>query len=174
MLDINNLEYKIESSENVSKSLTLKHNKMSNNIEEEVLKHQLNRKTNINNDLIEVYNGDLIVDDISSNRLVLSRILKLLNVKTESAQNGLEALDMVSKKNYRIVWMDVKMPLLDGIKASEIMRTKLDYDGKVCAVTAFSDMYTTDQCLKAGINHILNKPISVRIIKEMSEKITKT
>lgn len=145
---------------------------MTSQIDEQVSNYISVRQENIKTNCVEIYDGDLVVDDISSNRIVLSKMLKLLKVNVETAQNGLDALDKITKKNYKRIWMDVKMPLLNGIEVSEILRKQFDYGGAICAVTAYSDSVTHEECNKVGINDILTKPISINAVKQMAKSLS--
>jgi CheY-like chemotaxis protein len=56
----------------------------------------------------------LICDDVATNLLALSLLLKNLNVECDSANNGFEAIEMVKMRNYSLIIMDIEMPGKDG------------------------------------------------------------
>lgn len=119
---------------------------------------------------VEVFDGHLIVDDLPSNRLVLSRMLKILKIASDEAENGLDALKKISQRKYKMIWMDIKMPIMNGIQSTKHMRKDLNYDGPIYAITAYTDTTTRNNCVTAGINKIISKPISVKLIKELSSE----
>jgi CheY-like chemotaxis protein len=119
----------------------------------------------------ENFDGHLIVDDIPSNRMVLSKMLKILKIKCDEAENGLDALKYVSQKNYKIIWMDVKMPVLDGIESTAIIRNYLKFNGPIYAITAYTDNTTRKNCESAGIDKVISKPISLKLIKQVSDSL---
>lgn len=120
---------------------------------------------------VDIFDGHLIVDDLASNRMVLSKMLKLLKITSEEAENGLEALQKISKKKYKLIWMDVKMPIMDGIESTKYMRDEFKYNGLIYAVTSYTDVTTQEKCIIAGMNKIISKPISVKLIKHLSDEI---
>ena len=126
---------------------------------------------NISHDNMESFDGHLIVDDIDGNRKILSKILSILKIKSEQASNGLEAVEMASKKRYKIIWMDIKMPIMNGIESSKNIRQHIQFDGPIYATTAYTDIKTQKDCIDAGINKIIAKPISIRTIKEISDEL---
>jgi CheY-like chemotaxis protein len=119
----------------------------------------------------ENFDGHLIVDDIPANRMVLSKMLKILKIECDEAENGLDALDYVSQKNYKMIWMDIKMPILDGIESTTIIRNYFNFDGPIYAITAYTDNITRKNCESAGINKVIAKPISLRLIKQVSDSL---
>jgi CheY-like chemotaxis protein len=129
------------------------------------------RKIAMSEGKLEDFQGDLIVDDSTINQNIVSRMLRLLSIESEVASNGLDAIQKIANKNYRIVWMDIKMPILDGLVSSLCMREKMEYDGPICAVTAYGDMYTQQSCTEHGINYFMSKPITLGNIKIKRDKI---
>lgn len=123
---------------------------------------------------IETFDGHLIVDDLPSNRLVLSRMLKILKIPVDEAENGLDALKKISKRKYNIIWMDIKMPIMDGIESSKFMRKDFGYKGPIYAVTAYTDSNTKKNCIDVGINKIIAKPISIKLIQQISKEAIKS
>jgi hypothetical protein len=141
-----------------SKLCTKKHNDSSSTEEEE----------DNNKDLSINYiknNKQLICDDIYHNRLALGKYLTRFGYNYDEAENGLHALQLISEGNlYDIIWMDVKMPKLDGIKATKLARQKLFYTGKIIGLTGFVDKETIEKCLSVGMNKVLTKPLDKKII----------
>ena len=122
-------------------------------------------------DNIEDFDGHLIVDDISGNRTILSKMLSILKINSDEAANGLEAIKMVAKKKYKMIWMDIKMPIMNGIQSTKYIREDLHFEGPIYATTAYTDAVTQEDCFSAGIDKIIAKPIGLKLIKDISTEI---
>lgn len=109
----------------------------------------------------------LIAEDNKVNQEVMLKMLRLEGIKgVEVAKDGLEAVEAVSKskkdgaqKEFDVILMDIQMPNLDGIQATEYIRQELDYTGPIIAVSAYTDESNIDRCRLAGMNDFLAKPI---------------
>lgn len=113
----------------------------------------------------------LICDDASSNRMVLRRYLEQYKCIVEESENGLEAIDKVKDNGeYRIIWMDIKMPKMDGLKCTKILRDEVGYKGAIIALTGYVDEITVKQCFEQGMNHVVPKPFDKAIIYSYCEK----
>ncbi len=111
----------------------------------------------------------LVVEDQEHNRLVMDELLSRLGLDVSMAENGQQAIDMVkSDESLNMVFMDVSMPVLDGIEATKKIR-KLPgacKDTIIVAMTANAFAEDRDRCLAAGMNDFLAKPIdSMRLSK---------
>ena len=102
----------------------------------------------------------LIVDDSDVNRLVLKKYLK--NFTCDEATNGQNAITLVKQdfSKYDYIWMDVKMPVMDGIEATQILR-KLGYKNNIVGITGMVDTKTNNKCIDAGMNKVIAKPIEL-------------
>ena len=99
-----------------------------------------------------------IVDDSAAVRMSLRSMLKLdprLTLVAE-AENGSAAIAMVEEHRPEVVLMDITMPVLDGIEATRIIRSKFS-DTKVIILTLDSDRTLSDTALQAGACQFLNK-----------------
>ena len=104
-------------------------------------------------------NRCLICDDSVGNRFVLGKYLQSKNIPFDEASNGLEALEMVEKNGiYDIIFMDVKMPKMDGLQCTVKLRD-YEYVGIIIAVTGYVDTCSNKRALESGVDHILGKPI---------------
>lgn len=113
---------------------------------------------------------DLVVDDSSMNREVLCNYLSLLETPTEEAKNGIEALDLIKNKTYRIIWLDLKMPKMSGVEFAREAR-KSGYRGFIVATTGYVDDDHKRECKEAKINIMLGKPYKFKSIKNIIEKV---
>lgn len=132
-----------------------------------------NRKTNEKNNSVESFNGHLIVDDILTNRIVLGKFLEKMGIKYEYAENGYDALKKLSQKNYELVWMDIKMPIIDGLECVKIMVYEIQYPGKICIVSGYGDDVTRKEFKKLSVDNFLEKPITFNNIKSMVNSVNK-
>jgi CheY-like chemotaxis protein len=110
----------------------------------------------------------LIAEDNPLNQKLLSMILKNLNINVDVAENGVEAVEMANKNSYDLILMDISMPEMDGIEATQIILSSQKTDKpKIVAVTAFDDQGTKQACSDAGMVFYISKPVSSINIKVM-------
>lgn len=107
----------------------------------------------------------LVAEDNKVNQVVMIRMLKLEGIENVAiANDGLEAVELVKKsveedRPFDIIFMDIQMPNLDGHQAAKIVKTELNYEGPIVAVSAFADASNIDDSLAAGMDHFLAKPL---------------
>jgi CheY-like chemotaxis protein/anti-sigma regulatory factor (Ser/Thr protein kinase) len=113
----------------------------------------------------------LVAEDDSINFLLLKKILELKNYKVLRASNGQEAVDMCSSNpNIDLVFMDIKMPILDGFKALKKVK-KNRPNLPVIAQTAYSSAEDKEKINNAGFVDYITKPLNKEKIFELLEKI---
>ncbi len=115
----------------------------------------------------------LFVEDIDTIREITGRFLDRLNIEHIEAVNGSKALEMVEERDFDLILMDVQMPVMDGLEATEILRER----GVVIPIIAMTGHTMDDQramCLKAGMNDFLYKPFSMRELHVMLAKWLRT
>ena len=111
----------------------------------------------------------LIVEDNETNQKLAQVLLERLGFTHSSAQNGQEALDRLEKETFDCVFMDVQMPVLDGLEATRLFRER-ESEGEhtpVIAMTAYAMPGDREKCLEAGMDDYMTKPINRRVILEM-------
>ncbi len=103
----------------------------------------------------------LLVDDVSTNRLVASEILIDEGAIVAEAENGREAVDKVMNGGpWDVVLMDVQMPEMNGLDATRMIRADARFTKlKILAMTAFALDEEKERCLAAGMDGFLTKPI---------------
>jgi len=104
-------------------------------------------------------NTVLVAEDVDTNFLLISTMLKKLKIDVLHAPNGLIALDMATEHNPDLIIMDIQMPEMDGNEAFERIRHQ-QLKMPIIAITAFALMGEEDQYLKLGFDAYLSKPIS--------------
>ena len=100
----------------------------------------------------------LLVDDNQMNRLVAATILANYGAIITTAQNGKEAVEILEKIPFNIVLMDIQMPVMDGVEATAIIRSKISKELPIIALTANAIKGDNDKYLAAGMNGYLSKP----------------
>jgi two-component system sensor histidine kinase/response regulator len=102
----------------------------------------------------------LLVEDNILNQEVATEILSDAGAIVNIAINGLQAVEAVEGFNYDIVLMDLQMPLMGGYEATRIIRSNGKYrDLPIIAMTAHAMAGAKEECLAAGLNDYVSKPI---------------
>ncbi|QDP02008.1 two-component sensor histidine kinase BarA [Thalassotalea sp. PS06] len=108
----------------------------------------------------------LAVDDNEANLKLISTLLSELAESVVTASNGKEAVDLASKERFAFIFMDIQMPIMDGITAMEKIRlTTLNSDTPVVAVTAHALQGEKDKMLETGFFGYMTKPIDETLLK---------
>jgi signal transduction histidine kinase/CheY-like chemotaxis protein len=106
----------------------------------------------------------LLVEDNPTNQLVASHLLENLGVKVHLASNGEEALTRQAELGCRLIFMDVQMPVLDGLETTRRLREQEAAQGSdpcvVIAMTAHAMEGDRERCLAAGMDDYISKPIT--------------
>jgi CheY-like chemotaxis protein len=104
----------------------------------------------------------LIVEDYPDVRKIMEIIVKRQGFEVIAAEDGYEAVEKVKQFHPDLILMDLAMPIMDGIRATQIIRESKDF-GKIpiIALTAYgSDYYR--KAIKAGCNEVINKPLEFK------------
>ncbi len=110
----------------------------------------------------------LLVEDNSINQKVALTMLERLGYRADLACNGEEAVDFVNRIGYDIVFMDVQMPILDGLEATRQIR-KIVLSGPqpwIIAMTAEALSGDENRCLAAGMDAYVTKPVQVATLAD--------
>jgi PAS domain S-box-containing protein len=104
----------------------------------------------------------LLVEDNDINRLYAKSILKNWRCQTDTAENGLVAIEKIKNNSFDVVLMDVQMPVMDGYEATKAIRSMDAPLGKipVVALTANATKSDVEKCLASGMNDYLPKPFT--------------
>ncbi|MFK8162939.1 MAG: PAS domain S-box protein [Lewinella sp.] len=100
----------------------------------------------------------LLVEDNVMNRFIANKSLSHFGCTADEAENGLIALELLKKKRYDIILMDIQMPKLDGVETTKIIRNELKLDLPIIAVTANAFKKDIDLYLSIGMNDYVTKP----------------
>lgn len=103
---------------------------------------------------------------------ILKRYLKHKGFDADHALNGGAALELIKKRNYDIVFLDINMPELTGIEILKYMKEN-HHKAKVIILTGYPGV-TSDFCTSLGADNYLEKPIDLKVIGEIVDKYTLT
>ena len=108
----------------------------------------------------------LVAEDHPVNQKVALRLLAKLGIRAEIAANGREAVELVRLNAYDLVFMDCQMPEMNGYEATSEIR-KLELPGRrlpIVAMTAEALNGSREQCLAAGMDDFITKPVSMGVL----------
>lgn len=112
----------------------------------------------------------LLAEDNLSNQKVILMMLKRLGYPAKAVSNGREALQALESEHFDVVLMDVRMPEMDGLEATRMIRQRWDGKLKIIAVTAYALKGDREQCLAAGMDDYISKPVKMEELAEMLGK----
>ncbi len=111
----------------------------------------------------------LVAEDNLINQKVAESIFRSLGYKIDIATDGKEVIDMIKKKSYHIVFMDLQMPVKDGVDATVEIRG-IGFQMPIIAMTASASKSIKDSALTSGMNDYITKPIKMEAIRIILEK----
>ncbi len=114
----------------------------------------------------------LLVDDNATNRKIAVAMMAKLGIEPDIAENGVEAVEAVKSNAYDVVFMDVQMPVMNGLEATGIIR-ELATDAcnvPIVALTANAMPEDREVCLSAGMDDYLPKPVRGRRLREVLQR----
>lgn len=115
----------------------------------------------------------LIVEDDPLTRKMMENMINLLKYDFESVSNGVEAINAVKERDFDIILMDINMPLMDGIKATEEIR-KLEKECFIIMLTSYGDEEMMKDAALKGADDYIIKPVELNILKTKIELARKT
>ncbi len=116
----------------------------------------------------------LLAEDDEINTIIACEILKQMGCHVDCAQDGYEVLRKLKEAQYDLVLMDVQMPHMDGIEASQCIRQNTSFDSlPIVALTAHILTEEIDKCYAAGMQWHLQKPISGKSLYQAVAKYGK-
>ncbi|MEB3343452.1 7TM diverse intracellular signaling domain-containing protein [Okeania sp.] len=113
----------------------------------------------------------LIVDDRPTNRLLLIKLLQPLGFELKEAKNGKEGIEIWEKWQPHLIWMDMRMPIMDGYEATEYIKGTIK--GNATAIIALTASVLEEQkaiILSAGCDDFVRKPFREATIFEIMKK----
>ena len=108
----------------------------------------------------------LVADDNENNRDMLVRLLQRQGMKTSTASNGREALEMLRASNYDLILLDIMMPEVDGFEVLQTMKADAALrEVPVIVLSAIHEMDAIIRCIKMGADDYLPKPIDLTLLR---------
>ena len=117
----------------------------------------------------------LLADDNAVNRLLARRLLNKAGHEVILAENGREALEAWEAERPDVILMDVQMPVMDGLEATQLIRS-LEQDKQfnptpIIALTANALERDRQQCLAAGMDDFLSKPFQIQALLDVVQRV---
>ncbi len=113
----------------------------------------------------------LVVEDNPVNQKLITLLLEELGLETDLAGNGLDAYYMSGERKYDIIFMDVNMPVTDGVEATQMIVAREKETGfshvPIVALTAMAMKGDRERFLSAGMDGYLSKPIDTRKLRDI-------
>lgn len=105
----------------------------------------------------------LLAEDVEVNQMVASRMLRNLGHTVYTVSNGREAIDALNKDQYDLIFMDIRMPEMDGVEATQIIRNREELHQTchmpIIAMTAHALRGDKDKYMGSGMDAYISKPI---------------
>ncbi|HHW62125.1 MAG TPA: response regulator [Syntrophomonadaceae bacterium] len=115
--------------------------------------------------------GDiLIVDDQKGVRRLLEELFKKEGWTVRVTTDGREALEQVEKKRPDVILMDVKMPNMNGLEASQLILEKYG-DIPIIMMTAYGEIDVVKKALDAGVKKCITKPFDIIVLRDMVNEL---
>ncbi|MBY0118675.1 PAS domain S-box protein [Paenibacillus xylanexedens] len=114
----------------------------------------------------------LVAEDHPVNRKILREYLEKLGYQADVCTNGVEAIDAISQNAYDIVLMDIHMPVMDGLKATDLLHRLIPQDRipPIIAVTGNAKREDKEACLEIGMRDFISKPVMLSELKRVLQQ----
>ncbi|WP_458125093.1 PAS domain S-box protein [Paenibacillus sp. Z3-2] len=114
----------------------------------------------------------LVAEDHPVNRKILREYLEKLGYHADVCTNGVEAIDAISQNAYDIVLMDIHMPVMDGLKATDLLHRLIPQDRipPIIAVTGTAKREDKEACLEIGMRDFISKPVMLSELKRVLQQ----
>jgi two-component system cell cycle response regulator DivK len=110
----------------------------------------------------------MVVEDYDDTRLLLKRALEKRGYRVLEAINGKEAVSIAQRERPDLILMDLDLPILDGIAATQQLRQQPQFEKiPIFAVTAYPLSYTRVKAFSKGCNEYMGKPIDIGELEEL-------
>jgi two-component system, sensor histidine kinase and response regulator len=108
----------------------------------------------------------LLAEDNPVNQMVAVKMLERLGCRVDVAADGAEAVQMSERFPYDMIFMDVQMPVFDGLEATRLIRARADGSNvRIVAMTANAMEGDRERCLAAGMDDYISKPITTQALE---------
>lgn len=111
----------------------------------------------------------LVVDDEQPIRDLLSQAFASMDYEVDTAADGQEALDMVAQHGVQLVFMDLKLPGLDGLELCRRIR-RFNPLAIIFAMTGYPSLFELSDCREAGFDDYFRKPVKLQVLSRAAEQ----
>ena len=111
----------------------------------------------------------LVVDDVFTNRFLLSELIRMTGNEAVLAENGERAIEILKNQPIHLVFMDIEMPVMNGVETTQYIRKELDPPLNVIpiiALTAHNPELFFEDFSDVGFDELITKPYSIEKIKD--------
>ena len=119
----------------------------------------------------------LVVDDIFTNRLLLSELIKSTGNEVVLVENGEKAIQALEQSEFHLVFMDIEMPVMNGIETTNYIRNECPFPLNsipIIALTAHNPDIFFEDYSDVGFDELITKPYSIEKIKEKINSLLKS
>jgi CheY-like chemotaxis protein len=116
----------------------------------------------------------LIAETNEYNRMVIKKLLETLNEDVDDVKSGNKVIELVKEDvhKYYIIWLDINMPIMDGLECAKILKDELNYKGHIIGITGNLNPDIIEECYKMGISDVVSKPVTQESLKKYINKYT--
>lgn len=115
----------------------------------------------------------LVVDDISTNNILMKNLLRVRNYEVLLAQSGIEALRIAEERKPDVILLDIMMPVMDGYEVLARLRSnEATKDIKVVMVSALGGKIDIKNAMDLGADGYITKPVVVQKLYDLLDKLT--
>jgi CheY-like chemotaxis protein len=111
----------------------------------------------------------MVVDDIFTNRLLLSELIKSTGNEVVQVENGQQAIEKLKQEEIQLIFMDIEMPVMNGIETTRYIRNEMPHPFNtipIIALTAHNPDLFFEDYTDVGFDELITKPYSVDKIRE--------
>ena len=114
----------------------------------------------------------LLAEDSPTNRKVIKASLSKMGLQVDTAENGMEAVNLAMEKEYDLILMDLAMPEMDGLEATRKIRSGggKNSNSRIIAITANAFEEDRERCFAAGMNEFVSKPINIHSFRSKIQR----
>jgi signal transduction histidine kinase/CheY-like chemotaxis protein/ligand-binding sensor domain-containing protein len=112
----------------------------------------------------------LVAEDNLINQKMIMRVLEKLGYNASLASTGREVITMLDERFFDLILMDVQMPEMDGLECTRYIRDNYDKQPVIIAMTANAMVEDREECIKAGMNNYIPKPVKIEILVNMLQE----
>jgi len=116
----------------------------------------------------------LVVDDIYTNRFLLTELIKSTGNELVLAENGEEAIEILKTEEIQLIFMDIEMPVMNGIETTQYIRTRMPSPLNtipIVALTAHNPDLFFEDFANVGFDELITKPYSAEKIREIIQNL---